>query len=473
MPKNNDIARLPAVELHDLLRRKDLSATDVMEASLAQVEKYNGAINAIVTLNEQALDEARRLDKDANKNVELRPLHGLPVGIKDVTPVAGLRTTFGSPLYSDYVPKEDALVVRRLKEAGAIILGKTNCPEFAAGGNTFNEIFGRTRNPWNPKLSAGGSTGGGAAGLATGMIALAEGTDLGGSLRIPASFCGLVGLRPSVGLAPTYPSDYLWDTLQVTGPVARTAEDVALMLEAICGSSPFSPIYQPAERGQFLQVVQAGIPAKLKVAYCPDIAGIGVDEDIESVCRQAAFELAQNGVKVEEIELDLSFGREAFLALRGYWMVAHQYSRLDKLEKLGSNVAENIRAGLATSVEELGAAEQARNKIWHIFSDLFKKYDFLLTPCMAVPPFPVEENYPKTIAGKEMKNYVDWIAPTFILSLTGLPVASAPCGLDARSLPVGMQIVGRPLGEAPVLALAKQIQDANPIGLPDLSNLMG
>ncbi|TFG65836.1 MAG: amidase, partial [Gemmatimonadales bacterium] len=185
-------------------------------------------------------------------------LYGLPVGIKDVTQVGGMRTTFGSPMYADHVPEEDALVVRRLREAGAIILGKTNTPEFAAGGNTFNEVFGRTRNPWNPDLSAGGSTGGGAVGLATGMIALAEGTDLGGSLRIPASFCGVVGLRPSPGLIPTYPSAYLWDNVQVTGPMARTAEDVALMLGAVCGSSPLSPNVQPVAGRDFVKAVRRG-----------------------------------------------------------------------------------------------------------------------------------------------------------------------------------------------------------------------
>lgn len=469
MPHANEIARLPATDIYGLIKSRQLSAVEVTEACLQQIEEHNDALNAVVTLNKQALDDARKLDQQSKGNVEIGALQGLPVGIKDVTPVSGLRTTFGSPLYADYVPEKDALVVKRLRDAGAIILGKTNCPEFAAGGNTFNEVFGRTRNPWNPDLSAGGSTGGGAAALATGMIALAEGTDLGGSLRIPASFCGLVGLRPSVGLVPTYPSDYLWDTLQVTGPMARTAEDVALMLEAICGHSARSPVYQPTGRGQFLQVVQSGIPKELRIAYCQDIAGIGVDENIEKICRQAAFDLSSAGIDAEEIDLDLSFGRKAFLALRGYWMVAHQYSRLDKIDKLGSNVAGNIRAGLETSVEELGAAEHARNHIWHIFQDLFEKYDFLLTPCMAVPPFPVEENYPKTIAGKEMSNYVDWIAPTFVLSLTGLPVASVPCGLNKNGLPVGMQIVGHPLAEGPVLALAKRIQDAHPIGLPELS----
>src|SRR5262249_27763838 len=217
----------------------------------------NPALNAIVTPNERALDDAAELDARLARGEDPGPLCGLPVGIKDVTPVAGLRTTFGSTIYRDYVPTEDAEAVRRLRAAGAVILGKTNCPEFAAGGNTVNDVFGRTHNPWDPSKSAGGSTGGGAAALATGMIALAEGTDLGGSLRIPASFCGLVGLRPSPGLVPTHPTDWVWDTLQVTGPMARTAEDVALMLQAIAGPSEDSPLPQSVVDRDFVRGARA------------------------------------------------------------------------------------------------------------------------------------------------------------------------------------------------------------------------
>src|SRR5919199_3318575 len=256
--------QLSATELRRLLLSRDLSPVEVVEESLARIEQLNGEINAIVTISERALDDARALELRGRHDAGL--LYGLPVGIKDVTPVKGLRTTYGSRLYQDHVAKEDALVVRRLREAGAIIIGKTNTPEFAAGGNTFNEVFGRTRNPWNLERSAGGSTGGRAAALATGMIALAEGTDLGGSLRIPASFCGIVGLRPSVGLVPTHPTDWVWDTLQVTGPMARTAEDVALMLQAIAGPSPLAPLAQPTTGRDFIAAVERGIAPELRVA---------------------------------------------------------------------------------------------------------------------------------------------------------------------------------------------------------------
>jgi amidase len=436
----------------------------VIESALARIEEVNASVNAIVTVNPRALDDARALELRGRADAGL--LYGLPVGVKDVTPVKGLRTTYGSKLYSENVAKEDALVVQRLRKAGAVIIGKTNTPEFAAGGNTFNEVFGRTRNPWNLERSAGGSTGGGAAALATGMIALAEGTDLGGSLRIPASFCGVVGLRPSPGLVPTYPSEYVWDTLQVTGPMARTAEDVALMLQALCGPSPLSPIAQPASARDFVAAVEAGPRRGLRVAYCRDVAGIGIDEGVDRICRDTVLDLKESGVYVDEVQLDLSAARPAFLALRGLWFVTHMYGRLDKLDQCGENVVNNVRAGLELTAKDLAAAERMRGDVWHRVRRLLERYDHLVTPCMAVPPFPVERNYPDTIAGEAMKTYVDWIAPTFVLSLTGLPVASVPCGLDGEGLPVGLQIVGPPQCEEAVLALAARIQEMHPIGLP-------
>ncbi|NIV93882.1 hypothetical protein GWN42_14080, partial [candidate division KSB1 bacterium] len=230
--------------------------------------------------------------------------------------------------------------------------------------------------------------------------------------------------------------------------------------------SPLSPIYQPTYGRDFVEAVRKG----LKVAYCKDIAGIGIDEDVEKVCRTAAFELTQAGIEVEELDLDLSFARKAFLTLRGYEFVAEFYEHLDDVDKFGINVANNLKAGLKLTPQELGAAEHARSKLWHLFTELFQKYDHLLTPCMAVPPFPVEQNYPETIAGKKMETYVDWMAPTFVLSLTSLPVACVPCGLDSKNLPVGMQVVGRQMGEEAVLALANVVQEWCSIGLPDLAN---
>jgi len=452
----------PAAEIARRIAAREVSAVEYVEACLQRVDQLNPTLNAIVTLNPRARDEAAALDRRLQSGESPGPLCGLTVGIKDITAVAGLRTTYGSPIYADHVPTEDALVVRRLRDAGAIILGKTNCPEFAAGANTFNEVFGRTRNPWDISKSAGGSTGGGAAALATGMIALAEGTDLGGSLRIPAAFCGVTGLRPSVGLVPTYPTDWVWDTLQVTGPMARTAEDLALMLQAIAGPSEYSPFAQPIDGRDFVRAAR-GSRKNLRIAYCADIAGIGVDPDVERVCREAAFALEKNGATVEEIALDLSAARPAFLSVRGLWFCTQMYPRLDQQHRFGTNVANNVRSGLEASPKDLAAAEHYRGQLWQQFRQFFATYDHLLTPCVAVPPFPVEQNYPDTIAGRPMKTYVDWIAPTFVLSLTGLPVACVPAGLDSNGMPVGLQIAGRQMGEEAVLALATQLQNLRPI----------
>jgi amidase len=298
------------------------------------------------------------------------------------------------------------------------------------------------------------------------MIALAEGTDLGGSLRIPASFCGIVGLRPSVGLVPTHPTDWVWDTLQVSGPMARTAEDVALMLQAVAGPSELSPLAQPLAGRDFVSAVTSGVRRGARIAYCANIAGIGVDADVERVCRAAAFSLKDASADVEEYDLDLSEGRPAFLSLRGLWFVSQMFPRLDKRDRFGPNVGNNVTSGLEVSTRDLAAAENFRGQLWHRFREFFTRYDYLLTPCMAVPPFPVEQSYPDNIAGKPMATYIDWIAPTFVLSLTGLPVASVPAGLDSGGLPVGLQILGRQFGEESVLALAAEVQRLRPIGFP-------
>ena len=444
----------------------ELSPVEVLDACLEQVDRHHDRINAVVTIDESAREQAAALERRLAEGEDPGLLCGLPVGIKDVTPVGGLRTTYGSSLYADHVPDEDALVVRRLREAGAVILGKTNTPEFAAGGNTFNEVFGRTRNPWNPELSAGGSTGGGAAALATGMIALAEGTDLGGSLRVPASFCGLVGLRPSPGLVPTVPSDWPEDDLSVTGPMGRTVADVALMLEAISGPSAEFPLAHFRAGHDYTGAVERGPAEGARVAYVADVAGLGTDPALERVCREAAESLSDTGVRVEELDLDLSSGFETFLTLRGRWMVEHHRSRLEQLHELGPNLAGNIRAGLALRPGDVEAAERARAELQQMLRGVFESCDYLLTPCVPVAPFPVEQDYPETIGGRKMATYIEWIAPTFVLSLTSLPVACVPAGLDPNGLPVGIQIVGPPNGEESILALAGRLEDLRPIGTP-------
>ena len=463
-----ELLRLPAVRQREMIDRGDIAAEALVRAALEHIERHNPRLNAVVTLDERALDVAREVDARRVRGEGLGPLAGLPVGIKDVTPVAGVRTTYGSPLYADHVPAEDALVVERFRRADAIILGKTNTPEFATGGNTFNEVFGRTRNPWNPELSAGGSTGGGACALAAGMISLAEGTDLGGSLRIPASFCGIVGLRPSPGLIPTWPSEFLADDLQVTGTMARTAEDIALSLDALSGPSDRVPVHQPNAGRRFLDAVREARLRGVRIAYCPDLAGVGVDGDVERRCREAANELRQEGAVVDEIEFDLGFAKQAFLTLRGMWMVAQQHRRLDRIDEFGANLKGNVEAGLEVTSLDIARAQADRARTIEEMRACFESYDLLVTPSMAVSPFPVTENYPTTVGGREMATYVDWIAPTFVLSLTALPVASVPVGLDEHDMPCGLQVVGPAFGEERVLGAAQRIQDAFPLGIPTL-----
>lgn len=465
---DDSLALLSVHEIARRVRAREVSPVEVLDACMARVDAHNPRLNAVVTLNPRVRDEAAALERRIARGEDVGPLAGVPVGIKDVTEVAGVRTTYGSPLFADHVPTDDAEVVRRLRAAGAIILGKTNTPEFAAGGNTFNAVFGVTRNPWNPDRSPGGSTGGGAAGLVTGMFALAQGTDLGGSLRIPASFCGVVGLRPSVGLVPTWPQEYAWDPIQVTGVMGRTAQDVALGLQAVAGPGEYAPLAQPIAGRDFETAVRGADVRGKRFAYCRDIAGIGIDADVERVCRDAAFALRDAGAQVEEIELDLAYARRPFLALRGHWFVSQLYPHLDKLEHFGVNVANNVRAGLAVTPVELAEAEVTRKRIWDQFRDLFRTYDQLLTPTMAVPPFPVEENFPRLVAGREMETYIDWVAPTFVLSMTGLPVASVPAGLDSAGMPVGLQIVAPPQGEEHALATAGIVQRLRPIPHPPI-----
>jgi amidase len=462
--------QLGATALVRLIRAREVSPVEVLRDHLAAIERFNPAVNAVCTLaREQAVVAAKAAEEAVSRKGAVGLLCGVPVGIKDVTPTAGIRTTFGSPLFAEHVPDVDAAVVARLKAAGAVILGKTNTPEFATGANTVNRVFGATRNPWNLALSAGGSTGGGAAALACGMIALAEGTDFGGSLRVPAAFCGLVGLRPTAGLVPSHPVPLPWDAGRVHGPMARRAEDAALMLDAVVGLSDLSPLSVAPPWHDIAGTVAAASDAKgLRVAYCPDIAGVGIDAEIEGVCRAAARALVAADAEVEEIAFDLSDGRDAYVTLRGEWMVEQYYQRLGDIEAYDKNMVANVKAGLALTVRDLGRAESKKTEHWHRWRRLFERFDLLLTPTVPVPPFSVEENAPAAIAGRAMKTYIDWIAPTFLVTLSSLPACSVPCGRTRDGLPIGLQIVGRRFAEPQILSLAKLVQDMHPLGWPPL-----
>lgn len=463
----NDLPLLSANELASLIARGSISATEVVSAYLDRIEKFNTKINAYCTV---AADSARATAAVLDKSPKnLGPLHGIPVAIKDVTPTAGIRTTYGSTLYQDNVPQADDLVVARLKAAGAIVIGKTNTSEFAAGAHATNALFGPTRNPWNTDLTAGGSTGGGAAALAARLAPLAEGSDMGGSLRIPASFCGVLGLRPTIGLIPTVTSPAPWDVIRTQGPMARNAKDLALMLDVISGYSPHSPISAHSPTASFLDTVLSLEKQErpMRFAWCPSLSGLEVDSEIAALIEEKVKILAEAGHVVEEISLDLSDGRDAFLALRGQFMMNHHLDKLDKLDQLGPNLRGNIEQGLKVTSLDLAKAEKKRAEMYARVEKVWQNYDLLLTPCMPIEPFPVEQNYPDSINGKPMESYIDWVAQTFLLTLLSGPAASAPVGLTQRGLPVGLQIAGPRWEDARVIAGAQILETVHtPLPLP-------
>lgn len=441
---------------------------EVVESHLKRIGDLNPILNAVVTLAAESACEAARAAEGKLARAEvIGPLEGVPIGIKDVTVTAGIRTTFASHLFENFVPAEDAEVVRRLKRAGAIVLAKTNTPEFACGANTNNELFGPTRNPWNLALTPGGSSGGSAAAVATGMLPIAQGTDFGGSVRVPAAFCGIVGLRPTPGLTPNYPMALAWDPGQVHGPMARTAEDVALMLDCMVGFSALSPLSVSPPWGSALSAVKRAQDASgLRIAYVSDIAGIGVDGEIDLQCSRAARQLRDAGALVEEIEFNVGEGRDSYQAWRGMWMVGQQFNNLPHLEAFGENLRTNVKAGLELRSYDFAAAEKVRQEVFHKFRILFEKYDVLMTPTAPVPPFKVEVNFPTEINGRCLENYIDWIAPAFLVTLASLPAASVPAGKTAAGSPVGLQIVAPRFQEPLILSVAKIVQKLNPVGWP-------
>ena len=471
MSRTAELTKLSAVELARRIRTGEITPLDVLDAHLAKIAELNPQLNAIVTLDmEGARAQAIAAGEAVTRGDKLGPLHGLPVVIKDVTLTKGMRTTYGSPLYKDFIPDVDAAPVARLRKAGAIILGKTNTPEFATGATTFNDVFGVTRNPWDPTKTPAGSSGGSAAAAASGMVPLAQGTDFGCSVRMPAAFCGIVGIRTTAGLIPNDPMHLPWDAGQVHGPLARSAEDAALMLDAMVGLDPTWPISAAPPWASALDIVNATTDAKgLRIAYVSDIAGFGVEDEINTICRAAAMRLACDGAQVDEIKLDLAEGLAAYKTLRGEWMVGQQIERLDFIDQFGANLSGNVKAGLALSVLDTAKAELVREHMWSRFRDFFVDYDFLITPCSPVAPFNVDEKFPTEINGRKLDNYIDWIAPCFLITLVGFPAGSAPAGLTTSGLPVGIQIVGKRFDEPRILGLCKLVQRANPIGWPKLS----
>ena len=463
---DRDLCFTPATELQRLFRSRKTSPLEVMQAVLARVDAVNPTVNACVTVaREQALKAAKAATAALKrKGGKPGPLHGVPVSIKDLTPTKGIRTTWGSKIFEHHVPDEDALVVERLKAAGAIVFAKTNTPEFGAGGNTFNAVFGVTRNPWNTAVTCGGSSGGAAVALATGMGPIAQGSDLGGSLRTPAAFCGVVGFRTTPGLVPMHPTILGWDTLGVSGPMARTVGDVALMLSAIAGPDDRSPLSYDVDTGAFLRAVKTPSVKGWRVAWTPDLNGlIPVDAEVARVAEGATRVFRSLGAKVEAACCDFSEVNDIVLGTRGLTMVANHADKLPQWkEQMQKGLVWNIEQGLALTPRDIAKAQTLRTRLWQRVRAFMETRDLLILPTVAVPPFPVEQPYPTEINGKPLDNYTQWFFLTYGITVTGLPVISVPCGFTKSGLPVGLQIVGRRRQEAMVLRAAAAFEIAAP-----------
>ncbi len=463
--KDRDLTFTPATELRRLYRARKVSPLEVTEAVLARIDALNPALNAYVTVaRESALQAARAATAALKRRAALPPLHGIPVSIKDLTETRGIRTTRGSRIHEHYVPDEDALIVQRLKVAGAIVVGKTNTPEFGAGGNTFNAVFGATRNPWNPALTCGGSSGGAAVALATGMGPLAQGSDLGGSLRTPAAFCGVVGFRTTPGLVPVYPRELAWDSLSVSGPMARTVADTALMLSVIAGPDDRAPLSYDVDTREFLRAVKAPSVKGWRVAWTAELPGvIPVDAEVARVAERATRIFKSLGARVETACPDFSGVNEIVLATRGLSMVALHADKLPRWrDQMQKGLVWNIEQGLRLTSEAIGRGEKLRTALWHRVRLFMETHDLLILPTVAVPPFPVEQPHPTEINGKPLENYTQWFFLSYAITLTGLPAISVPCGFTRDGLPVGLQIVGRRRQEAAVLRAAAAFEAAAP-----------
>jgi amidase len=456
------IWQLSATELARRLRAKDLSAREVVSAHLDRTARINPSVNAIVTLvADQAMERARLADEALARGDAVGPLHGIPIAHKDLQITKGVRTTFGSPIYRDFVPDEDSLLVERIRGAGAILLGKTNTPEFGAGSQTFNPVFGATRNPYDTTKTCGGSSGGAAVALACGMLPLADGSDMGGSLRNPASFCGVVGLRPSPGRVPTWPARLAWSPLSVDGPMARTVADVALFLSAIAGPDPRSPIALGESGSRFAGSLDRDVTG-VRIAWWKDLGGVPFDASVTQVvnAQRAVFESL--GCIVEDAEPDFAGADEAFKTLRAVSfaagfreLVATHTSEMKDTVQWELERAERITAN------DTGRAEVMRTDLYHRVRQFFERYEFFVLPTVQVPPFDIDQPYPTVVAGVPMTSYIDWMKSCYYISIAGNPAISVPCGFTSVGLPVGLQIVARHQCEWSLLQIAHAFEQAN------------
>jgi len=453
-----EICYTPARKLAALLSKRKISAVDVVSAFIAQVERFNPKVNAIVTfLPEQALKAARALDRKKQKSL----FAGLPIAYKDNVQTKGIRTTFGSPIFEKNIPREDHLIVERLSAAGAITLGKTNLPEFAAGSQTFNAVFGATRNPYDFSKTCGGSSGGAAVAVATGMLPFADGGDLAASLRNPGNYCNVVGFRPTPGRVPAWPAANGWNTLGVLGPMARTVEDTAFLLAAMAGPDRRSPISIAEPGSVFLKPLKRNF-RKVRIAWSRDLGGLPVDPRVTRVLEAQRKIFSALGCTVEEAEPDFTGAAEAFETLRAQGFL-QSYGELYRTRRgeLKDDVAWNVEQGLRSTPEQIARATALRSELYQRMRAFLEKYAFLVCPVNQLPPYPVETEWPREIAGVKMTNYLDWMKSCYFITITSHPAISVPAGFTPEGLPVGIQIVGRYRDDFGVLQLAHAFEQAN------------
>lgn len=456
---------MSAVEMVRLIRTKKLSAREALAEQLKQIERVNPKVNAIVTLvPEMAEKSAAMADEKQARGAKLGPLHGLPAAHKDLRETRGIRTTFGSPLFRDYVPTENDLIVDRLQAAGVITLGKTNTPEFGAGSQTFNTIFGATRNPWDLTKTCGGSSGGAAVALACGLVPVADGSDTGGSLRNPAAFCNVVGFRPTVGWVPDPKAGFAWSTLTTQGCLGRSVEDLALVLSTIAGPDPRCPLSIHEPGTVFARPLGRSFKG-VRVAWFKDLGGVPFDPRVRNVVdgHRATFESL--GCVVEQAEPDFSLAEISFRVLRA-WTSANAHGAQLKAhpDAFKDTLKGEIEEGLRLSGTEVAQAEVAHGKLWRSFQAFLEKYEYFVLPTVQLPPFSIETPWPTEIAGTKFSNYIDWMKSCWYISATGNPAASAPGGFTPEGLPVGVQIVGRDKQDFAVLQLAHAFEQATGFG---------
>jgi amidase len=458
MSSDQALFRSTARAIVDRLNSGEITPFDLLDVLERRIAEVDGKVNALPILCfDRAREQAKTLMQQPAGSRGL--LAGMPIPIKDLTNVAGVRTTQGSPIYKDHVPPRSDIVVERLEENGAVVYAKSNTPEFGAGANTFNEVFGATRNPFDLSRSAAGSSGGAAVALATGTAWLAHGTDMGGSLRNPASFCGVVGMRPSIGRVAHSPAFKIDRNLTVHGPMARNVEDLALLLDAMSGEHPADPLSLPSLPSSFLSAARSGKRPR-RVAWSADLGITPVDPEVAAITRKAACRFAEAGVIVEDAHPDLREAHECFHVLRAFDFAVSKAGLLRSArDRLKAEVIWNIEEGLKLSVEQLERAEAQRLAMTNRTLEFFKSYDLLLTPATIVPPFPVEERYVSECAGRKFDNYVQWLGIVYAITLACCPALSLPCGFTATGLPVGLQMVAPPRGEPRLLAGARVLED--------------